>query len=255
MKQFTFTKNKLFGLICSALLPLMAIVLGCLMLTKGVVFNLGFVVAYFLIPLGAIGLMAWFIFSKPKAWKSSVLCGVVLVAFLILFFYFSLMAGWTKIKHYEGHEATQRYSAFVLESKTELMPALSETGTPEKTEYYNVYSSFAIFTSETNYLICRYTPQEYELQKARLETNHTFRTEQTPDKLEPTADIDGYHFRMLSSGDEEYDNHLYPKKIVLIGCSDDNNEIVYLEFYDFDLDFIRSLEEFILDDCGWKHIR
>ena len=137
------------------------------------------------------------------------------------------------------------------------MPELSAIGRPTDIEYHNVFAVFFIFSSETDYLICRYTPEEYEIRKAALETEYTFQTETITEgtsKCEPMADVDGYQFRMLSP--EEYNGTiLYPKKMILIGYSDNAREIVYVAFEDWDLDYMSSFKDFIVDDCGWKHIR
>ena len=69
---------------------------------------------------------------------------------------------------------------------------------------------------------------------------------------EPTAEINGYLFRALSI--DEYELN-YPKNMVLIATNADENEIVYMNFCDDDLDYIEVLDEFINDECGWKHIR
>lgn len=253
MKRFAFTKNRLIGFVCSALLPVMAIVLGCLMLVKDVVLNISLAIVYFLIPLIVAGLLGWCIFSNRKAWKKSVLSVVILALFLILFFFSSLLVGWTQVKRYEEKEAAQQYS--LLKSESGLMPDLAELGNPAKIEYYNIFSFFFIFSNETDGLICSYTQEDYELQKARLDTAYIFQTETIMDdysNCEPTIEIDGYQFRMLSV--ERYELY-YPKNIFLIGYSDDAREIVYIEFYDSDLDYISSLKDFIMDECSWKYIR
>ena len=220
------------------------------MLLKDVILNRGIAIVYFLIPLIAVGLLAWCIFYNCKTWKKSVLSGVILVIFLIIFFFSSLLVGWTKLRHYEESEAVQQYS--LSESESGLMPDLAELGKPTKVEYYNLFSFFYIFSLETDGLICGYTQENYELQKARLDVAYTFQREKTKDDFEPMVEIDGYQFRMLSS--KEYDLY-YPKNIILIGYSDDANKIVYLEFFDIDLDYITSLKDFIMNDCGWKYIR
>ena len=243
MKRFAFTKDRLTGFICCALLPLAAMFFGILLLVKDVLLNVGIAVVYFLIPLLAVGVLALCIFSNSKSWKKYILCGVILVVFLITFFFASLIVGWTQLERYEGDKAVQQYSSSVSENK--LMPKLSELGNPEKIEYYNLFSAFFIFSYETDGLICTYTQEEYAIQKARLDTTYNFQAEKA-------VEIDGYQFRMLSV-DEYYLD--YPHEVVLIGCSDDTNEIVYLEFYDIDLDYITSLEEFIADECGWKYVR
>jgi hypothetical protein len=69
-------------------------------------------------------------------------------------------------------------------------------------------------------------------------------------ECEPVVELDGYTFRTLSLEDFNY-----PKRLMFVATNDDTKQIVYLSFYDDDLDYIVSLEEFLMDDCGWKHIR
>ena len=250
MKRFVFTKRRLIGFLCCALLPVAAMVLGILLLFKDVMLNVGIAVVYFLIPLLTAGLLVWCIFSNGKTWKKYILCSVTLVLFLIALFYSCLIVGWTQLKRYEGNEAVQQYAISVSESK--LMPELSELGNPEEIEYYNLFFAYVIFSHETDGLICTYTQEEYAIQKAQLDTTYNFQIEKTEDDNLPAVEINGYQFKLLSI--DKYDLY-YPKVVVLIGYSDDANEIVYIEFYDDDLDYITSLEEFIADDCGWKYMR
>lgn len=253
MKRFTFTKSRFIGFAFSILFPAMAIGLGILMLTKDVMLNIGFVIVYCVIPLTTAGVLGWCIFFNCKIWKKYVLSGVILALFVTVFIFSASLAGWTKVKSYEGNEAVQRYSFVKYERK--MMPDLSGLGKTTNVEYYDVFSFFYIFSSETNCLICRYTQDEYEIQKTRLDSVYTFQTETiTGDysNCEPMVEIDGYQFRMLSF--ERYEL-FYPKNIILIGCSDTAREIVYLEFYDMDLDYISSLKGFVINECGWKYIR
>ncbi|MBQ9085400.1 MAG: hypothetical protein IJY24_07090, partial [Clostridia bacterium] len=70
----------------------------------------------------------------------------------------------------------------------------------------------------------------------------------------PFAKINDYSFRVLDIN-EEYGLEIdYPKRLVIIVTNDQDNSISYTAFYDDDLDYIESLEEFLLNDCGWKHI-
>ena len=250
MKRLVFTKNRLIGFCICVLMPMAAMALGVLFLVKDVVLNVGVSVVYFLIPSLVAGLLAWCVFSNSKTWKKYVLSGIILVLFLITFFFSSISVGLKQLKRYEGNEAVQQYYSSV--SERELMPDLSELGNPAKIEYYNLFSSFLIFSCETDGLICNYNQEDYVLQKARLDTAYKFQTEKTEDGFVPMVEIDGYQFQMLSI--DEY-NLYYPMEVVLIGYSDDTNEIVYLRFFDIDLDYITSLYDFITEECGWKYIR
>ena len=253
MQKFAFTKGRLIGLICSSIIPIAAIGLGILMLIKDVMLDLGIAITYLIFPLIVIALLGLCIFYNFKTWKKVVLSVVILVLFAMVFQFFCLIAGWTQVKSYEGDEAVQKYSSL----KSEMLPKLSEVGETTNTEYHNVFSFIYIFSYETNYLICQYEQEEYENQKNRLDSTYIFQTETITDydsNCEPMVKIGDYQFKMLSV--ENYDLY-YPKHVVLIGYSDNAREIVYLEFYDIDLDYIPSLKDFIIDEfgCGWKYIR
>ena len=249
-------KSRLFGFLCCALVPLLAILFGIGMLLKGTLFNLGFAITFFTIPLIAEGLLAWCIFSGSKTCKKVILSGTILAIFIIVFLFAFIITNTVTVRCYEGAEAEQQYSS--VPNEYSLMPDLSAIGQPAEIQYYYVSSTVVIFHSETDFLICRYPPDEYEAQKARLEAEYTFQSETITDSYgsncEPETEIDGYQFRLLSI--EAYKDTLYyPQKIILIGYSDLTREIIYAEFEDYDLDCIRSLKSFIIDYCGWKYIR
>ena len=110
MKRFAFTKSRLIGFGCCVLLPVAAISLGILMLVNDVMLNVGVAIVYFLTPLIASGLLACCIFSNCITWKKSVLSGVILVLYLIIFLFSAPLVGWNQVKRYEETEAVQQYS-------------------------------------------------------------------------------------------------------------------------------------------------
>jgi len=44
-------------------------------------------------------------------------------------------------------------------------------------------------------------------------------------------------------------------QLIFIATIDVTQEIIYMSYYDDDRDYITSLTDFILDDCGFKHIQ
>lgn len=253
--KLALTKGRVICFVCCALLPAIGTVLGIWILINGVLLNVGFAITYFALPMIALGLLAWCVFSGSKAWKKVILSGVILVLFVISYFWFSVFTSYVQIKHYDGADVEQRYAE--IKNKNTLMPDLSGIGESVDIECHNVWIEFFMFAAETDYLICHYTPEEYQAQKAALETKYIFQTEfitESDVRCEPSTDVDGYQFRLLSV--EEYKGTIhYPKELVLIGYSDVACKIVYAAFIDLDLDYIRSLKDFVLDDCGWKYLR
>lgn len=124
-------------------------------------------------------------------------------------------------------------------------------------EYYYYEGNGSIFTWTSDVLICGYSDKTYQEHLSWLEDHYVIQQEQVSAHeyiLEPRVSVDGYDFRMLSFEETEYQLD-YPKYMVFIATNDETQEIVWLYYEDPDIDYIRSLEEHILNDCGWKHIR
>lgn len=142
-----------------------------------------------------------------------------------------------------------------------------ELGVPESLEYHSYdMMSLYFFHSSSCTLLCRYENEEYEAAKAALEARYCFRTElmdteyASGDKqvkqIEPYACIGDDFFRVLlpRDGEREFTDDYY-KGCILIMTNDNRHEIGYIAFSDFDLDMAEDLAAFVLDNCGWKHIR
>ena len=252
-RTFTFTKGRLIGFLCWSLLPTLAIIFGIMILTYGVRLNYGASLAFIVLSLLAIGLLALLMFSNCKnVWKA-ILSVVFLYCFATSFFFLTFITSLKQVKHYEAEELSQHYETVCAEMPH--MPQLSQIGQPVDVDSYYALRSMGIFSTETDYLICRYTPEEYKLQKAALEEKYVFQEENLVgyqgNENEPSVQVGDYRFRMLSV--EEYSLD-YPKSFVLIGYSDDACEIVYMTPYSFDQDDISSLENYITFDCVWEYV-
>lgn len=125
-------------------------------------------------------------------------------------------------------------------------------------DYYDYECTLSLFQSESDTLICRYGPEEYEKEKAALEERYVFQNKAMTAggyTCQPSTTLDGYVFRALSFEGEYAGQNGYPYRMTFIATNDATHEIVYLSFCDDDLDYIEDLTEFIRNDCGWKHIR
>ena len=257
MKKFSFTKGKLVAFILCSMIPLLAIAFGVLCLQKGMIFNVGFIVTFIVLPLVFTGFFSLCLFSNiRKSYK--VILSINIAASFIILAYFSLIIGeFATAKHYDAAEAEQKYT--IVQDENKLLPELSQVGQYIDIEYHRVFQTALFFSWETDYLICKYTPEEYEIQKAELEEKYVFQTEPPEPSYhditcEPTAEVGEYQFRFLNF--EEYSHEIYfPQDLILIGNSDKTQEILYIAFKDFDLDYISDLEDFILNELGWKYIR
>ncbi len=238
-------------LILVSIFPVIIFVAGVGLIKDGMLITTSLVVSYFVFPVVAVLLFVVVLIKAKKDWLKGVLCVLVLVVFGLLVLTCRLFQEYEIINKYENEELKTKYA----EITNELMPSLNELSNPQKLEYYHYVSNFYIFECDAKTLICEYDEATYSQQKAELEKKYVFQSDSIIDdenNCKPFAKIDGYSFRMLST--EEYDMD-YPKEVVLVATNDEKNEIVYMCFYDNDLDYIDSLDEFIIDDCGWEHIR
>ena len=247
----TFDIEHVIVLALVSIFPVLVFVAGVGLIKEGMLITTSLVVSYFVFPVIAVLLFVVVLIKAKKDWLKGVLCVFVLVVFGISVLTCRLFQAYEIINKYENEELKTKYS----EITNELMPSLNEISNPQKLEYYHYVSNFYIFEADAKTLICEYDDITYSQQKAELEKKYVFQTDSIIDdenNCEPSAEIDGYSFRMISV--DEYANH-YPKEVVLVATNDGENEIVYMCFCDDDLDYIDSLDEFIIDDCGWEHIR
>lgn len=256
MKKFEFTMARLDAFILASLLPLLILCCGILGLAAHLCFNKAFAITYLIFPLTAVAVLAVCIFSGMRhEWKIG-LSVLILLLFVILFLGGVLFGSYVRLERYYNKDVSQYYASVIEEN--ELMPALEDIGQPVWTEYCDVFTSAFVFVSDADYLICRYDAGEYELQKQQIEEKYTFQTEildSYGNPCEPSENIDGYQFRVLSTKGE-YERYMkYPRYMGLIGYSDEEKEIIYLSYCNTDLDYLTSLSDFLHEECGWNHVR
>lgn len=144
------------------------------------------------------------------------------------------------------------YSKMAVEN--DVMPTVNELGKYEDLKIKNYSHNMLFFNSEAYTVIAKYDDKEFEKQKAGIESNYKFSKDiiefdVSDSKLKPEFTLDGFEFRVLS---EAYSEYGFPKDMYFIGINEDERKIAYIYFHDFDLDYIDSFEEFLIEDCGWE---
>ena len=246
-----FTKSRVIAFSLLSLLPVALIVLGIRLLFISAAFNLSFALAYFVLPIVVISLFALTVFFVEKLYLKIIACVLVFLFFVFSLFCFIIYGKSETLYVYKNEEVSDNYVDIAP-----FMPTLSDISQPEILEYYKYHSSqLVFFTCDTDTLICKYDEDEYLKQKELVSKNYVFESDMVG-KLEhfcsPQTKVYGYEFKVLDL--DEY-GLLYPKELAFIATNDEENEILYMSFYDDDLDYIESLKEFIKTDCGFKHIR
>lgn len=251
------TVGRIIAFCIVSLLPLAVFGLGIFLLFGSICVNFPFILCYLILPLGCIAALFFLIFSKFASGAKILFSFVLLLAFVFLLLFMMMALKFELLDQYTGDKMSVRYAEHI--ENFNAMPQLSEVGDPESAVYYDYFSQMgAIFTCDADYLVCRYNREEYNTQKASVEERYVFQKEKLSASgyaIEPEISMDGYDFRLLSEDrDLGYDVD-YPKCLIFIATNDDTCEIIYMSFYDDDLDWIESLEKFINQDCGWRWVK
>lgn len=246
------SKKQISALTFASIIPVCAIIFGIELLTDNFIIKTSYIISYFILPFIVTALLTLVMFSgKKRLFK--VLSSVMLLFLLsIVFTATTIVEKHEQISIFKDEEIKE----FYVKNDNSPMPLLSEIAQPTKLDYYNYYSShFGIFTCDSNTLICKYNEEMYTEQKELLDKKYIFQSNTVNDygyNDEQATELDDYSFRLLSIDDYKIN---YPKAVFLIATNDTENEIVYMSFYNDDLDYIESLSEFIKEDCGWVYIR
>lgn len=251
-----FTKGQWIAFLCCCLLPLAEMAYGVIWLTEHVQFTFWFFLTFMIVPCVVAGVFAWIMFSRRGVGMKVLLSILIAVPSVILFACLSIGLPFYSVVPYRG-ENLQHWYSFVKRYYP-MMPYLEELGEPEQIELYTSSSLEIFYAGTARHLVCRYESQEYENRKEWLETKYVFQTSEIYIDDEPyeySAVVGDYTFRILDTEKYRSNSFDYPTKFMLIGTSDEACEIVYMSVEDLLLEYIPSLEEFILNECCWKYIR
>ena len=140
-----------------------------------------------------------------------------------------------------------------LADSTDFLPDIDYFDSASDIDFFRFRKSFLGFSSEAYILTAEYNSDIYFYEKELLNEKYVFETDNvidyTGNELSSEFTCYGYKFHLLDA--KAYDM-LYPKEIVLIGCSDSEHKVTYIYFMDKDLDAITSFESFLINYCGWK---
>jgi hypothetical protein len=241
------------ALIVAALLPVAGIAFGCILLLGDTIFNLSFGITFVVIPLVAITFLALIIFSEWKTLAKSCFVILILLGFIPLFLTSTMYTHLEMMIYEQDDTIGESYREACDMFPT--LPTMGELGSHTKAEHYEYVSAFGIFGDEADTLIVHYDTDEYQAQKAMLEEKFVFENDES-EGVQYACELEGYSFRMLDTDFEgEYAHEVdYPQRVILIATNDQTKTIAYTAFRNDELDYITSLEEFLLRDCGWKYI-
>lgn len=251
-----FTKGRIICFILSCLLSLLICSFGVILLLRGNIININFLITFLILPLAYSAGCYFLIFSNLKNCIKVIIFAVHLCLTLCITLFTFLFGPHERIQHHIGNEALTSYAEESLHEQ--IFPVMPEIGEPLHVEFHEYDSLFVIFSAEAETLICQYSEEDYWKQKSSLEDIFYFRTKPVTAcgvTCSHATEIDGYHFRMVIDAKEAEWEAYFPKRIAFVATNDITHEVVYIAYRDQDLDYIDSLNDFILKECGWEHIR
>lgn len=135
------------------------------------------------------------------------------------------------------------------------LPSVAQLGQYTDLKFKYLQKQYFIFESEAYTVKATYSGSEFEKMTQWIDDTYQFqntvknyRDEET--EMPASFRLGDFAFRMLSL--EAYDLY-YPKELIFVGVSHNRNEIAFIYFYDFDLDYIdRSFADFLVEECGWE---
>lgn len=156
----------------------------------------------------------------------------------------------TDINNYENDCASVCNAA-------DLMPALHELGNCEYIGYtYKIecYSRFFGFYSDGLALFVKYGEEEYAKQKELALAKYRFLEEPVKhgEYYElPVTEFTyrGYLIKVIP--DEEYNNYATCHSFAMLGINDEWHTLVYMYYYDFDIDFIAQEGEDLAEEMRY----
>lgn len=171
------------------------------------------------------------------------LFAVVLICALIFGIFLLLLLGnysqvRTDIAKYEKDLLT-------IGNAAKLMPELDTLGDYTDIEYtykLKCYSIFMGFFSDAFALFVTYDQDQYNTEKEKILSEYIFldapvmRSADTYELPVTELEYKGYSFKIVP--DEEYIDYCACKSFMMIGFNDETSEIVYMYYYDFDIDYI-----------------
>ena len=264
--ETTKTKKRLLALGKGLLvLAVVMSVLWCFLYFVLGMLQTAFSFPFFVLIPGLILTRLVFLFRSRRSVGAKVCLLIVWILLLLFVLYLGMFS------EYQIHHSSRRdpWNKFVSSIPTycEKYEALGtpELGTPEEMIYHH-YKTYAIWDSDANILLCRYSPTDYAAQKAALEQQYPFRTEplvgdygshgEEDLMIEPYAKIGDDEFRFLYplDGMNEYIQEYFRSSLLLV-TNDAAREIGFISFDDIDLDMAKDLTRFLKKYCGWSVIR
>ena len=251
------------GMVLACLLPAgTACVLLCGMLFGHLRLTWSSLVLELVPCLIVVWLVLLFRSRRGLAVKCALSVGCVLLTVLWLFIGFLFLPLETHRLYREG--ALEEFQSRETSGFVKATDILSETDPdqPEEMVLHRCARFAFVFETDADILLCRYSPEAYAAEKAALEATLSYRTEpmdvvyyedRRSDTTEPIVRLGNDEFRFLDPG-PNFARPFY-KTCGITVTNDETCEIAYIYYTDTETDGIKSMSDFLEEECFWSWIR
>ena len=254
-----FTIGRLIAFLIFGTFPALCAYLGIQKALDGAIFNAGFIVTFGVLPLGALLLLALVYFNRMRGIFKFLLTIPINLGFTTLFVVGVLLTPFESFNHYTMREVPTSYPSVC--EKFEPMPSLEDTGLYGDAHHFHLEKTavFDLINTTSDILVLQYRMDDYELEKEKLLDRYALETDEevvlAGSTVATTALIGNYEFALLDT-DDFYDFELdFPLRHMIIGYNDKECKIVYIAYDNETVLTVDSLNEFILEECGFEYAK
>lgn len=184
--------------------------------------------------------------TAGKKYLKFVLKFIIIGLIIYISFYALMLIPFTKTKGYDDITKLDTVTNEVNGASLHI-PQYDELGEYKSVNIFHKETKQFIWKIDSLTLKVRYDTDGFENALNNININYSFLKEPKEDMLDYYATIDGYEIQVVDKtemmqADHSYD---YPKCFMMIGVNRQEQTIVYLYHYDFDLDSIDDLDNYI----------
>lgn len=183
--------------------------------------------------------------SNMKKALKIIIITLLILALMIAGFLFLLVGSYERVKTDIGHYNNDIHD---IANASKLMPNLDSLNGYTEIAYTHkikCYSTLVGFYSDGFALFVTYDDSNYDTIKNEVLSEYSFLQEPVMRSVDtytlPVTEFEYNGFNMKIVPDEEYINYSACKSFMVIGFNDEEYRIVYMYYYDFDIDYIAEV--------------
>lgn len=170
----------------------------------------------------------------------SIILGVHIVFYVLFFASIPLTEKSNDENDYETYLSEVKYA-------DKHMPSIAALDDYEEISINRKTKKYLLWKRDSISLKVSYDDESFAEAIKKINAKYSFVAEKKENLHDCSASINGYRIRIVEKQEthSSYTFYDYPKGFLMVGINENNNSVIYLFHYDFDLDEIKDLDDFI----------